>query len=297
MSTAGRWAVCSKQKRSSTAPTQNSTALAGGLTFELNKLHASGQGLDGAATLVGTTTVTDPTKALNDPASGIRQLPQNGSFVVHVKDKATGQTTSTLIKVDLDGKGTDASLNSLIAQIDGVDGVTAVNNGGRLQITADNAPATEIAFSQDSSGTLAALGINNFFTGTDAKSIAVSDTLLKNPGLLAAAKNGNSGDNQTARAIAALETTAIAALNGGTLKSNYEGMVTEVATATSDATANAEASSAVTETLEAQRESLSGVSLDEEAVNLMKYQRAFQGAARLISVVDDLMDTMLGLVR
>jgi flagellar hook-associated protein 1 FlgK len=271
--------------------------LASNLTFELNKLHASGQGLSGFDKIIGTTTVTDLTKPLNDPDSGLKQSPSNGSFVVHVKDKTTGLTSSTLIKVDLDGTGADTSMNDLIAQLDSVDGITAVSNGGRLQITADNAPATEITFSQDSSGAMAALGVNNFFTGTDAKTIAVSEALTKNPALLAAAKNGNSGDNQTARAIAGMETATLAGLSGGTLKTAYEGMVGEVATASSTASANAEASAAVTETLQAQRESLSGVSLDEEAINLMKYQRAFQGAARLVSVVDDLMDTMLGLVR
>jgi flagellar hook-associated protein 1 FlgK len=275
----------------------NLSDLAGGLTFELNKIHAGGQGQHGFASVIGTTTVTDTTKALSDPDSGLKQMPANGSFVVHVKDKTTGLTSSTLIKVDLPEGGGGTSMDDLIARIDGVDGVTAANNGGRLQLTADNAPATEITFSQDTSGALAALGVNNFFTGSDARTIAVNEVLTKDPSLLAAARNGNSGDNQVARAIAGLENAAITALGGGTLKSSYEGMVTEVATASSTASANAEASTAITETLQAQRESLSGVSLDEEAINLMKFQRAFQGAARLVSVVDELMDTMLGMVR
>ena len=50
------------------------------------------------------------------------------------------------------------------------------------------------------------------------------------------------------------------------------------------------------ETLAAQREALSGVSLDEEAVNLMRQQRAFQGAARLVAAVDEMMQTVLNLV-
>jgi len=58
----------------------------------------------------------------------------------------------------------------------------------------------------------------------------------------------------------------------------------------------AEAAGVVKETLESQREALSGVSLDEEAVNLMRQQRAFQGAARVVAVVDELMKTILGMV-
>jgi flagellar hook-associated protein 1 FlgK len=271
--------------------------LASALSYELNKLHTAGQGLEGFTSLVGSTTIADTTVALNDPDTDLKQIPKSGSFVVHVKDKATGLASSTLVQIDLDGTGTDTTLDSLIAQLDAVDGITAASNGGRLQVTSDNAPATEISFSQDSSGVLAALGVNTFFSGADAGNIQVNEQIAARPALLAAAKNGNSGDNQTARAIANLETVALASLGGTSLKSAYEGLISGIATQSSTASASAEASAVVVETLQAQREALSGVSLDEEAVNLMRYQRAFQGAARVVTVVDELMDTMLAMVR
>jgi len=56
-------------------------------------------------------------------------------------------------------------------------------------------------------------------------------------------------------------------------------------------------SNVVLQTLQAQRESLSGVSMDEEAVNLMKQQRAYQGAARLVSAINDLMGEVMNIVR
>ncbi|MGC4030396.1 MAG: flagellar hook-associated protein FlgK [Tepidisphaeraceae bacterium] len=271
--------------------------LASSLTFELNKIHSSGQGLEGFTTAVGTTIVLDSTKPLNDPESGIKQPPGNGSFVIHVKDKATGLTTSEMIKVDLNGTAGDTTLDSLIAQIDGVDGITAVNNGGRLQITADNAPAAEITFSQDTSGVLASLGVNSFFQGTNAKDIQVSDAFLKNPSLIAAAQNGESGDNQTALAISKLEDTGVTTLTGATLKESYASMIDSLASATSQAKTDVTSTEAVTQMLQNQRDTLSGVSMDEEAVNLMRFQRAYQGAARLVTVVDELMDTMLNMVR
>ncbi len=271
--------------------------LASSLSFELNKIHSSGQGLEGFASVVGSTTIADTTVALTDPKTDLKVMPKSGSFVVHVKDKASGLSTSTLVQIDLDGAGTDTSLDSLITQLDAVGGITAASNGGRLQITADNAPSSEISFSQDSSGVLAALGVNTFFAGTEAGTIRVNQQISDKPQLLAAAKNGNSGDNQAARLIANLETAGLASLGGASLKSTYEGMVSNIATQTATASASAEASAVVVETLQAQREALSGVSLDEEAVNLMRYQRAFQGAARVVTVVDELMDTMLAMVR
>jgi flagellar hook-associated protein 1 FlgK len=271
-------------------------SLAGNLIFELNKIHASGQGLEGFSSVTSTNLVDDPTRALNDPKSGLDFAPSNGSFVVHVKNKTTGLTTSTLVQVDLDGlNGNDTTLNSLATDLDNVANISASVAGGQLKIQSDS-PDVEISFSQDSSGALAALGINNFYSGSDARDIAVNANIKDRPALLAAAKNGEPADNQTARAIADLEQQSIKALDGSTLKDTYEAMVNGIATSAASAKTNADATSVVKETLETQREALSGVSLDEEAVNLMREQRAFQGAARLITAVNEMMETVLNLV-
>ena len=116
------------------------------------------------------------------------------------------------------------------------------------------------------------------------------------PEQVAAARNGETGDNQTARAIAALESQAVGSRNGASVKDSYQAMITGVGVATSTARIEAETTRVVRETLESQREALSGVSLDEEAVNLMRQQRAFQGAARLVAAIDELMRTILGMV-
>lgn len=269
--------------------------LAGNLIFELNKIHASGQGLSGFAQLTGTSVITDPGAALNDPASGLAFAPTNGSFVVHVRNKETGLTSSTLIQVDVDGTGPQSTLNSLVADLDGVADISAAIVGGKLRISADSANV-EFSFSQDSSGALASLGMNTFFSGSNARDIGVSEVIKATPTLLAASGNGDSGDNQTALAIAGLESVAFAGLSNTSIKEAYQAMVNNVAVSAAAARTNADAATAVRLTLETQRESLSGVSLDEEAINLIRQQRAFQGAAKLITAVDELMQTILGLV-
>jgi flagellar hook-associated protein 1 FlgK len=273
----------------------NVDSVAGNLIFELNKIHASGQGLQGFSSVTSTANVNDPTVALNDPASGLKFTPKNGSFVVHVKQKASGLETSTLVQVDLDGlNGNDTTLNSLAASIDGISGISATVNAGKLNVSADSNDV-EVSFSQDSSGALAALGVNNFFSGSDARDIAVNATIKGQPGLLAAAKNGNTGDNQTALAIAGLESAKIGALNGASLKETYQGIVNGIAVNAATAKNNADATLSVQQTLESQRESLSGVSLDEEAINLMRQQRAFQAASRVVAAVDEMLKTLLSL--
>jgi flagellar hook-associated protein 1 FlgK len=216
--------------------------------------------------------------------------------VVHVTNKTTGLSTSTLVQVDLDGaNGNDTTLTSLQASLDAIDGVSANLSGGRLSLAAESGNV-EFSFSQDSSGTLAALGINGFFTGSDASNIAISDAIKSRPSLLAAAKNGEKGDNQTALAIAGLEGASVAALDGATLKQTYESMINGIATTAAASKVNAEATATIRSTLTAQREALSGVSLDEEAVNMIKQQRAFQGAAKLIGTINEMMDTLLQIV-
>ena len=267
---------------------------ANALIFQLNKIHASGQGLQGAAGFTASNTVTDPTVALNNPKSGLKFSANNGSFVIHVKQTGTGLVTSTLVQVDLNGQPTDTTLNSLKSSLAGINGVNATIANGRLSIAAAS-PDAQISFSQDSSGALSALGINNFYTGGNARDIAVNQTLAAQPSLLAAAKNGSPGDNQTALAIAALEGQPIASLNGASLKDSYQALVNGIATSTSAAKTNAEAAKSITDTLQAQRDALSGVSIDEEAINLLKQQRAFQGAAKLITAVDEMMKTLLAM--
>jgi flagellar hook-associated protein 1 FlgK len=261
--------------------------------FEFNKIYSSGQGLQGFDSVSATNVVTDPAAVLNDPAAGLAFTPQNGSFVVHVTDKATGLQTSTLVKVDLDGlNGNDTTLNDLAAQLNAVPNLSATINGGKLSIQAAS-PAVSFGFSQDSSGVLAALGVNTFLSGTGSTDIAVNATVQNQPSLINAAQNGDPTDNQTATAIAAMQTQPIAALGGISLTDKYQSIIDSLAVSANTAKTNADATQTVQQTLANQRQALSGVSTDEEAVNMMKQQRAFQGAAKLISTVDEMMQTLL----
>lgn len=269
--------------------------LAGNLIFELNKLHSSGQGLIGFSSISSSNLVTDPDAPLTSDLASLDFKANNGSFVVHVKDKATGAVTSTLIDVDLDGDGTDTTLNTLAASLDAVENVSASVSAGRLTITSDSG-AVELSFSQDSSGVLAALGIGGFYSGTDARDIALAADIKADPRLLAAARNGQPADNQTAKLIAALQEAPLSGLNNQSLKDVYQSQVNSIASQVQGAKQDADAAGVVVETLAAQRDAVSGVSLDEEAISLMRYQRAFQAASRVISATDEMIQQLLNLV-
>src|SRR5690606_7940442 len=150
---------------------------------------------------------------------------------------------------------------------------------------------------QDTSDVLTALGINTFFTGAGAADIAVNDILRANLDLIAAATSSAEGDGSNAGALAALATQALPSLNGRSLTDYYNEFASRVAVTSAASKAGVEATDAIWASLSAQRESISGVSLDEETISLLRLERAFQGAARYTSTVDRLIEEMLGLVR
>lgn len=270
--------------------------LANGLIYEVNRIHATGRGLQGQTSTTGVNVVRDPGAALN--ATGNLDFPvQNGTFIVNVRDRASGTTITRQIHVDLDGlNGDDTTLADLAAALDNVPGLNAsVTTDNRLSVS--SASGQEFWFSDDSSGSLAALGMNAFFQGSDASSIELTNTIASDPRMIAAARGPEAADGDNAGLLAGVGDSA-SALLGGVSVNNFHGeTVGRLAVAASEALTTHDASDAVYNSLIAQRESISGVSLDEEAINLMSFERAFQGATRYISVLDQLSNEMLSLVR
>jgi len=267
------------------------------LINEVNKVHSCGQGLKGYDQLTGTFDVLDPDAALNDSSAGLNLTPKNGSFIIYLTNTQTTPPSrvATTIHVDLDGIGTDDTLASLAAKLDAVDNISAtVTADNRLQLTA--ADGHEITFGEDSSHVLAALGLNVFFTGTNSQDLAINADLLSDPSLLAAATEHADGDGSNAGFIAALATTSLTGLGNQSMTDFYNAIASNVAVQGSAASAGVESADAIVLSLSAQRESISGVSLDEETIEMLRFERAFQAAAQYTSVVNQLVEEMLSIV-
>ena len=269
---------------------------AAALIREVNTIHANGQGLQGFSELTSLTAVLDPTVALNSADNGVTSLPKTGSFFIDVRDAATGTVLRTQIHIDLDGIGADSTLNSVAADINAnVGGVTAtVLADGRLQLSA--AAGSTFTFADDTSGFLAGMGLNAFFSGTDSSDIDVSSLVATSPALVAAGHSSSAGDGSNATAMASLQNQSIASLGGASLDEYYTTTIANLAVRQSGARSAAEAGGIIFDSLTAQREGMSGVSLDEEAIAMVSYQRAYQGVARYLNVVDEMMQTLLTLV-
>ena len=136
-------------------------------------------------------------------------------------------------------------------------------------------------------------GVALFTIGTTstgaAGTIAVSTT---DPNLVAAAGIGEgSSGNTNASALAALGTANI--VGGETATSYLASTLSGIGTAASNATSDSTLQSATLTQLTTQRDSLSGVSLDQEANNLTEYQRSYEAASQLFSIIDTLFASVL----
>jgi len=272
--------------------------LAGALINEVNKLHSSGQGLEGYTSIESTNAASDVTTVLDQLTLPVQVT--NGSFVITVTDNTdpdNPQSKAYNIRVDLNGlAGDDTTLTTLAADINNCANISAsITASGKIQITSasDNYSFT---FSEDTSYVLAALGINGFFTGTSAVDIAVNPDVVSSPGLLAASQNHSPGDGDNATAIAGLRYTSVSSLSQASIMDYYRSIVSGLGVENSAARNNFEAHNAIYETLRSQRESVSGVSIDEETIELMSSQHAFQGAAKYISVISELIREMIDMI-
>ena len=268
------------------------------LIYQINRVHSQGQGASAFDSVTGTTSVADVDAILNSADAAVPFTIEHGSFQIHTTQISTGQRDTTTINVDLDGidPTNDTSLNSLIAAIDAVAGITAsATTDGRLQIEADS-PDVELSFSDDTSGALAALGVNTFFTGSAGNDIAVNAVVQDDPSDVAAGQGHVAGDNRNALAIAALADSRLDDLGGVSLTELWNRHIEEQASRLGQASMQVESDSAVVDSLAAQQQSISGVSTDEEAIDLMAYQRAYQGSARFLSIVDEMMQTLLSVL-
>ncbi len=128
-----------------------------------------------------------------------------------------------------------------------------------------------------------------------AKNIAMNSALLTNPRQVAAAQTPNVGDNTNALALAQLQNAK--AIDGSTFEVSYQTLVASTGVESQHASQLADQQHTALTELENRRESLSGVSLDEEQVNLIRFQQAYNAAAQFIHIADQLGQTILAMIQ
>ena len=258
-----------------------------------NDLRDKRQGaLEGLANLVSFTTTEDST-------TGTLSLFVGGVEMINA-DNATDSLTTT----------TDASGG---VQIQATSGSALSLSGGKIKGTIDARDGDIAALMSDIdnlAGTLITIfnlihgpgfaldGTTTgqaFFTGSTAANIQVNSAIKADTSLIQASANGDAGNNQIALSLATLGQLPQASLGNLTFSERYNQSVANLGQALNNTNSELQDQNAVNQMLDRQRDSLSGVSIDEEMANLIIFQRAFQASARMVKTMDELLQSVINL--
>ncbi|OGR20680.1 MAG: flagellar hook-associated protein FlgK [Desulfobacula sp. RIFOXYA12_FULL_46_16] len=219
---------------------------------------------------------------------------------------------------DDDGFGIDFSGDGLV-DIE-ISFTTKVYGEGSVQLDFAKRDKDDIgfAFSDDSveasSGLLAAAGINTFFKGYDAMTMTINEKLADTQYVAAAKINSETGeisqgDNTNALDMANVQYQDItmkqwsyergiggtSSLTSTTLDGYYSRMIGSMGIIARRVQSSKEFADIMVNNLTEQRHSVSAVSLDEEMIKLMKYQHGFSAASKLLTVADEMLNTLIAM--
>lgn len=272
--------------------------LAGQFIFEMNKIQANGRGTQGLTSVESDHSVIDSDVPLDVAKLNFEKNQdvfkmKSGSFDIVIENKSDGSKKIFTVNVDLNQGGEETTLNDLIRQMNVAPNLkTELNAQKKLQVTSLS-PNIEFYFANDTSNVLAAVGMNSFFTGTNASDISVNNKLRKSPQLISGALSSQEGDNSNAVKFSDLVSKKNFGGNSLTLNEFYQTIVGNVAIETNRTKELVNTHDLILANLTNLREEISGVSIDDEASNLLKFQRSYQASARFVAVVSDLLDTLI----
>lgn len=263
------------------------------LIEQFNLIHSQGQGLKGFVEVTGTNPTDDHLAALD--LAGYQTGIQNGEFEIQVFDTVTEQTKTHSIRIKLTGAVDDTSLEDVRASLDAIAGLTStITADGRLNIASDSG-SLRFSFQNDNSNFLTALGINTFFTGDSAATLRVNSVVANDPDMLAASLTGVGNNTDNALRLAEAFDNPVAALSGNSIKQSFEDMVVRTTQEINVQSGITDGLKNFYKTIEAQHLAASGVNLDEEAVKMIFYQRAFQANSRIIQASSEMLEVLVNL--
>ena len=207
----------------------------------------------------------------------------------------------------------DSTTNRLVLQSNSVGGTSSVDViGGTARASLGLSSGTSTAASGTYSGPQTfnidgiAVTVNGAPAANDVLSLNSRENAARDMTIaltdpskvaLSSTRAGVPGNNQNGLALVALQSKALIGLNNATLIDGYRKTATDLGVASQVASQRLDAAEIRHEQLQNFRAQVSGVSLDEELVNLLKYQRAFEAASRMIVAADEMMSTLISLKR
>ncbi len=195
----------------------------------------------------------------------------------------------------------DNSDNNSINDIDDYFYATYQDNGIFSIMPKDPNSGYTISFEDHGTNFPGAIGINQFFQGDDASNIAVKEDFIRDPSALQGYKAPVEGNNDVANDMVQLQYDDLnfyskdGVVTQETLEGYYRYLTTEIATDAEQAGREVDTSQALFNTVNEEFQSISGVNTDEELTNLIKFQASYGANAKVISTIDEMLNTLLGI--
>ncbi|MHC4460049.1 MAG: flagellar hook-associated protein FlgK [Planctomycetota bacterium] len=151
----------------------------------------------------------------------------------------------------------------------------------------------EALASSDTSGVLAAVGINTFFYGSSASDIAVCSDIAATPGRVATALGVDMTDNTNALRLAGLRDQAVSSLNAMTPGEFYHRLITDIGQQLSVKQMRQDNIEVMVQNLANQQSEMSGVDINDEAARLLIFEQMFQAMAKYMSTVQSTVEALM----
>lgn len=248
--------------------------MAASLAMVFNEQHQQGVDLNNAQ--------GEPLFAIRPPQIFSNTRNEGGAVLSAEFESASGLTGA-----DYDLRVTDAA--------NGVFEITRRDNGQTVTATLDGANQLSVG------GVLLTLDDPALLENGDRfqlqptrRAASGLENLISDPTHIAAGDEPGTGDNRNALAMLELQNSTIVGGNA-TLSQSYAALVSEVGNRSSIVKVNQISQQSLTEQISAMQQSVSGVNMDEELANLIRYQQYYQANARVIDVASTVLDTLLGL--
>jgi flagellar hook-associated protein 1 FlgK len=238
----------------------------------------------------------------------------NGTFDVVVYDTSGNEVARRSITIDANTAMDDGTADSIISKmtadlddnndnsnINDVDDLTTVNFAAGVFTLNANSGYT-VALEDDNTNFPGVIGINQFFSGTKGDDIALRSEFKEDPTLIQAYKAPHVGSNEMANDMVNLQYQEFDltmpdghTLHDTTLEGMYRYIAGNVSADAQLANGNSESANVLKDNIDTEYKNISGVNIDEELTNLMKFQTGYAANAKIISAVDQMLDTLLGM--
>lgn len=163
-----------------------------------------------------------------------------------------------------------------------------VNDGDSFEV--------EALATADTSGFLAAAGMNAFFSGSSALDMKVCSEIADSPGRIATALGSDLTDNTAALKLAGVQEEAVDSLNGMTPSQYYHRIVADLGMEVSLKQSRQENIEAMIQNLGQHRNEISSVNVNDEAAQLLVFEKMFQAVAKYLSSIQTTLTTMMDLI-